>query len=160
MAQGRGASDLPRKGLKQWENDGEGGQRILNYWRRSVKKTWVAAGQRLPGPDSRNSLEWRDLGVGSTDHPSLLSRKHTRGWKQKLHSYCLGKKSPDIWVLVLDAHPPAHAPWGAHAQANTRLSNFYSTSRRVRNLAIGFFQRILVNSFLKSLFSLNHFFLN
>lgn len=158
MAQGRGASGLAKKGLQQWENDGKGGRIILNSWRKSVKKTQVAAGQRLPGSNCRNSFDWLDTDVGSTDDPSFLSRKCTRGWKQKLHSYCLGKKSPNFWVLVLDAHPPAPTvPLGAHGQENTGQSNFYSTFCVVRNLTMGFFQLTLVNSFLKWLFTLNNF---
>lgn len=78
-------------------------QRMLNSWRKGVKKTWVTAGQSLPGSDGRNSLEWMEPAVGSTDHPSFLSRKYMRGSNQKLHSHCLGKKTPNVWVPVLGA---------------------------------------------------------
>lgn len=64
---------LAKKGFQQWENDGEGGKRMLNSWRKGVKKTQVTAGQRLPGSDGRNSPEWLELGMGSTDCPSFLT---------------------------------------------------------------------------------------
>lgn len=85
---------------KQWR----GRQKKLNSWRKSIRKTWLAAGQRMLGSDWRGSPEWLDPGVGSTDHPSLLSIKYMRDWKQKLHSYCLDKESLDSAVLVLDEH--------------------------------------------------------
>lgn len=115
-AQRKGTSGLAKKGFQQWESNGKGGRRILNSWRKSIRKTWLAAGQRMLGSDWGGSPEWLHLGVGSTDHPSLLSIKHTRDWKQKLHSYCLGKKSPGFGVRVLYRYTASPALLEAHTQ--------------------------------------------
>lgn len=117
MAQGRGVSGLAQKGLitavrKRWTG------RQKNPELLKEKCAEKASGSRSKAAWTRWQKQTQVVGPSGEAEtpPSAFSRKHMRGWEQKLHSYCLGKKSPQFREPVGAARSPVR----------TRHSKFYS----------------------------------
>lgn len=102
---------------------------------------------------------WEERGVGSTDHPSFLSRKYMSGWAQKPHGYCSGKKASSLsacsrctptWTRVPQEHTHRQTPGWAISTPDPLESEIW--------LFFFFSQMTFVDSFLKWLLNLNVFF--
>lgn len=79
-------------------------------WRRRQKNAELLKERRKENTsDSRSKAAWvrrqKQSGMVGARYGKhrLPFISYIKGWKQKVHSHCLGKKPPDVWVLVLGA---------------------------------------------------------